>query len=228
MKNKFLNALSLLMLIGLMWGVTSAGAQLQSEIYANGAVVWVHGVRGSSGAWGTGPVNYQAGVTSKERLPGSGSLEFIINATGGIGQPIGTGTGYKALVQFWNDDNNYIALGFIHDPGVSPNGKTVMVEGASNGEPVGGYWPDNSFPDGSGYHSITVTWTPTHLTWMVDNDQDNSMTYAISMTNPSVSFLGAARMPGDSLNVDFQGITWTWPLDQLYEVEYWTLTWDSE
>ena len=68
-------------------------------------------------------------------------MMFLKNCIKNIGVcSFGAGTGYKAFVQAWNNPTNYIAFGLIHDPAVSPNGMTIMVEGAANGRPVGGYW----------------------------------------------------------------------------------------
>ena len=94
--------------------------------------VTISGTRVSQTAWGLGPVNYMAGATSEQRLAGNGTLEIDVVGTG-PGGAFGDGSGYKAIVQFWNDTENYIALGIINDPGVSPDGVTVMVEGASYG-----------------------------------------------------------------------------------------------
>ena len=45
--------------------------------------------------------------------------------------------------------DNFIAFGLIHDPGVSPAGTTLMIEGAGGGRPVGGYWGNNGITGAS-------------------------------------------------------------------------------
>ena len=107
--------------------------------YNNSVHAW--GMRQTAGAWGTGPVNYQSGGTITNRAS-SGTLRTTLSGSycpNGVCS-YGSGSGYKGLVQFWNDPQNYIAFGLIHDPGVSPSGTTLMVEGAANGHPVGGWW----------------------------------------------------------------------------------------
>ncbi|MDM8553155.1 family 16 glycosylhydrolase [Desulfococcaceae bacterium HSG7] len=167
--------------------------------------VEVSGTRVSQTAWGQGGVNYQAGATSVMRLPGNGTLDVDVLASG-AGGAYGTGSGYKAFLQFWNDEKNFIALGIIHDPGPSPDGHTVMVEGAADGNPVGGYWgASNPKPTGSA-HKFSVRWTPTEISWTIDGLEEYRMTFNIRMDSPSFSLLGAARMPGDSVSVKFQNI----------------------
>ncbi len=105
--------------------------------YNDSAHAW--GQRRTSGAWGTGPVNYQSGVTTNYVGSSSGTMNVELNGSycpGGVCS-YGSGSGYKGLVQFWNDPQNFIAFGLIHDPGVSPNGMTLMIEGSANGRPAG-------------------------------------------------------------------------------------------
>lgn len=169
--------------------------------------VTVSGVRASSGAWGLGPVNYQTGATTDRLMPGSGSLSFDLLATGSGGS-YGSGTGYKAYVQLWNDLDDVVAIGLIHDPGASPTGYTVMVEGAAGGTPIGGYWGSN-MPriDGSAHH-FTIQWTPNSISILVDSLQQYQMTFGngIDLSHPSISFLGAAREQGDSITARFDNI----------------------
>ncbi len=223
MKNNRFSISVLAILAYVLILVPVASAQLTSSVNAEKTLVTVSGVRVSQTAWGLGHVNYMAGVTSKQRLPGSGQLElWIVGA--GPDSAIGSGTGYKALVQFWNDAQNYIALGLIHDPGPSPDGLTVMVEGAADNQPVGGYWENNSIIGDR--HHVVVSWTPTQISWVIDGREDLRMTFAIKMDNPSFSILGAARLPGDSVSVNFESINLTF--NQEYNVEYVVKTWDNE
>lgn len=170
----------------------------------------VAGARVSQVAWGQGPLNYMAGATANSLFPGNGELTVDLIGIG-AGGVFGAGTGYKAWVQFYNDPQNVIAMGVIQDPGLSPNGITVMVEGLAHGQPVGGYWMPGSSPDISANTAanITVQWTPTQISWTIDRLEAYRMTYPIQMNNPSISFLGAARMPGDSVSVRFQNIVFS-------------------
>jgi len=174
--------------------------------------VSVSGTRASSGAWGTGSVNYQAGATTDRLMPGSGTLDFDLIATG-AGGTFGSGTGYKAYVQFWNAPNDVIAIGLIHDPGASPNGYTVMVEGSAGGTPIGGYWGSNMPKIDGAAHHFTVHWTSSAINIVIDNLSQYQMTYGngIDLSHPSVSFLGAAREHGDTVaarfdNMDFSNV----------------------
>lgn len=164
------------------------------------------GKRASGGAWGTGPVNYQSGSTTNVRANSSGTLRTTLKGTycPGGNCKYGSGTGYKGLVQFWNDPKNYIAFGLIHDPGVSPNGQTIMIEGAANGKPVGGYWPKDAISGVS--HSFRFSWTGSSVTMVIDNNVTLGP-YPVASTNPSISFLSAARMPGDIVDVTFNNIS---------------------
>ncbi len=209
MKNNRFSISVLAILVYVLILAPVASAQLTSSVNAEKTLVTVSGVRVSQTAWGQGTVNYQAGVTSKERLPGSGQLELQIVGTGS-GSAIGSGTGYKALVQFWNDEQNFIALGVIHDPGPSPDGITVMVEGAADNKPVGGYWGAGMPQLTNDRHHIAVSWTPTQISWVIDNYEEHRMTFGINMSNPSFSILGAARLPGDSVSVNFENINWNY------------------
>ena len=223
MKNKRFGISVLAILVYVLILAPMARAQLNGYVNAEKTLVTVSGVRESQTAWGQGTVNYQAGVTSKERLPGSGQLELQIVGTGS-GGTIGSGTGYKAFVQFWQDEVNYIALGIIHDPAVSPTGMTVMVEGAADNQPVGGYWNDNSIIGDR--HHVVVSWTPTQISWVIDDREDRRMTFAIKMDNPSFSILGAARLPGDSVSVNFENINWNF--GQAVNIDYNVMTWDDD
>ncbi len=173
-----------------------------------GSTVHAWGMRKNQGAWGTGPVNYQSGATTTYRGSSSGTLNVDLKGTycpNGV-CAYGAGTGYKGLVQFWNDPNNYIAFGFIHDPGVSPNGITIMVEGAANGKPVGGYWPGGAINGAS--HHFQITWTATGISVTIDN-QVTLGVYPVAENNPSISFLAASREPGDICDTTFTGISFT-------------------
>jgi hypothetical protein len=174
--------------------------------YDDGAHAW--GQRKTGGAWGTGPVNYQSGATANYRAGSSGSMSVVLEGTycpGGACQ-YGSGSGYKGLVQFWNDPNNYIAFGLIHDPGVSPTGNTLMIEGAGGGRPVGGYWAANGISGVS--HRFTVSWTAASITLTIDNNVTLGP-YPVAENNPSVSFLAAGRDTGDICDTTFAGITFS-------------------
>ena len=120
-----------------------AGLYATTGSFSDTVHAW--GRRSTQGAWGTGGVNYQSGATTNYRGNSSGSVAVRMNATYCPGAcTYGSGSGYKSIVQLWNDPNNYIAFGLIKDPGVSPNGTTIMIEGAANGQPIGGYWPPNA------------------------------------------------------------------------------------
>ncbi|MBY6266412.1 hypothetical protein EI613_31610 (plasmid) [Azospirillum sp. 412522] len=173
--------------------------------------VSVSGVRSSSGAWGLGPVNYQAGATTDRLMPSSGTLDFDLIATGS--GAYGSGSGYKAYVQLWNDYDDVVAIGLIHDPGASPNGYTVMVEGAAGGTPIGGYWGSNMPRIEGAAHHFTLQWTQNTINVLVDNLQQYQMTFGngIDLSHPSISFLGAAREHGDTIaarfdNIDFSSV----------------------
>lgn len=174
--------------------------------YNDGAHAW--GRRTTSGAWGTSGVNYQSGATISYTAGSSGSLDVVMSGTYCPNNvcSYGAGTGYKGLVQFWNDSNNYIAFGLIHDPGVSPNGMTIMVEGAANGKPVGGYWPGGSITGAS--HHLTFNWTATGISMTIDN-QVTLGAYPVTESHPSVSFLAAGRNTGDIADTTFSGITFS-------------------
>lgn len=223
-KRRFVIALFVIM-VSLFLLAPISSAKLTSSVNAEKTVVTVGGVRVSQTAWGQGPDNYMAGVTSKERLPGSGQLEFTIAGTGANGA-IGSGTGYKAVAQFWNDAQNYIALGVIHDPGPSPSGITVMVEGAADNQPVGGYWGAGMPALSEGRINVRISWTPTQISWVIANYEEHRMTFGINMSNPSFSMLGGARMPGDSVSVNFEIAGWQF--DQAYNIDYSEITWDEE
>lgn len=211
------------------------GLYAVSSPYATGDnvqnLVHAWGRRTTSGAWGTGPVNYQSGATVGYRIPAT----WTYKDSNGITQTVdsnsisvtmsgtycpndvcsfGTGTGYKSIVQFWNDPNNYIAFGLIKDPGVSPNGTTLMIEGAADGKPVGGYWGDNQLPDSQYYMSFTwqndgisVTIYKHVLTSALYYTTEKVATlgkYEMKMDNPSISFLAAGRNTGDIADSSFE------------------------
>jgi hypothetical protein len=166
------------------------------------------GVRKSGGAWGTGPVNYQSGATNSNLASSSGTLRVVLEGTycpGGVCS-YGSGSGYKGLVQFWNDPSNFIAFGLIHDPGVSPNGMTIMIEGSANGRPVGGYWPAGAVSGTS--HLFTFTWSAGGISVNVDN-QVVLGPYPVTENHPSVSFLAAGRNTNDIADTTFTNISFT-------------------
>lgn len=165
------------------------------------------GQRKTGGAWGTGGVNYQSGSTTSYRGSASGSVKVRMNGTYCPGAcTYGSGSGYKSIVQFWNDPDNYVAFGLIKDPGVSPNGTTLMIEGAAAGKPVGGYWPANAISGSS--HLFTVNWGPSGISVNVDN-QVTLGPYPVAANNPSISFLAAARNTGDISDTTFAGISFS-------------------
>ena len=166
------------------------------------------GRRASQGAWGTGSVNYQSGSTTQYRAGSSGSMGVTLKGTYCPGGKCtyGGGSGYKGLVQFWNDPGNYIAFGLIHDPGVSPNGVTLMIEGAAQGRPVGGYWPANAISGAS--HRFTIDWSSAGIWVNVDNNVTLGP-YRVSANNPSISLLAAGRNTGDIADTTFSGITFS-------------------
>lgn len=179
-----------------------SGLYATNTTYSDEVHAW--GRRATGGAWGTGPVNYQSGGTTNYRGYASGSVNFTMKGTycpGGTCS-YGSGTGYKGLVQLWNDPNNYIAFGLIHDPGVSPTGTTLMVEGAANGQPVGGYWGSNGV--GGASHYIKASWNGSTVTFTMDNNV--TLSYPVKSDNPSISFLAAARNTGDISDTTFAGI----------------------
>lgn len=174
--------------------------------YNNEVHAW--GQRKTPGAWGTGSVNYQSGATINSPASSSGTLNVTLNGTycpsGNCSY--GSGSGYKGLVQFWNDPQNYIAFGLIHDPGVSPTGTTIMIEGAANGKPIGGYWPANAVSGTS--HLFSISWTSTGITLTIDN-QVTLGAYPVTETHPSISFLAAGRNTGDIADTTFTGISFS-------------------
>ncbi len=174
--------------------------------YDDSAHSW--GRRATGGAWGTGSVNYQSGSTNNYRAGASGTLNVVLNGSycPGGACSYGSGTGYKGLVQFWNDPGNFVAFGLIHDPGVSPNGVTIMIEGAASGRPVGGYWPAGAITGTS--HLFTLSWGPSGISVTVDHNVTLGP-YPVSATNPSISFLGAGRNTGDITDTTFSGINFS-------------------
>lgn len=180
-----------------------AGLYATSGRYNDTTHAW--GRRSTPGAWGTGSVNYQSGSTTSYRAEASGSMSVRLNGTycPGGACSYGTGSGYKSLVQLWNDPNNFIAFGLIHDPGVSPTGTTLMIEGSANGRPVGGYWPANGISGTS--HLFTINWGPSGISVTVDN-QVTLGPYPVSATNPSISLLAAGRNTGDISDTTFTSL----------------------
>lgn len=182
-------------------GLYATAGRYNSDVHA-----W--GQRKTSGAWGTGAVNYQSGSTTSYLGSSSGILNVVLNGTycpsGACSY--GSGSGYKGLVQFWNDPLNYVAFGLIHDPGVSPKGTTLMIEGAANGKPVGGYWPGGSISGTS--HLFTLSWSTSGISLAIDG-QVNLGPYPVSATNPSISFLAAGRNTGDIADTTFSGISFS-------------------
>ncbi len=173
--------------------------------YDDSAHSW--GQRATSGAWGTGGVNYQSGSTTNWRAASSGSLNVVLNGSYCPGAcAYGSGTGYKGLVQFWNDPANFVAFGLIHDPGVSPNGMTIMIEGSANGQPIGGYWPGGAITGTS--HLFAFNWGPGGISVTIDNNVTLGP-YPVAATNPSISFLGAGRNTGDIADTTFSGINFS-------------------
>jgi hypothetical protein len=174
--------------------------------YNNSAHAW--GMRRTAGAWGTGPVNYQSGATTSSNGSASGTLRVALNGTycpNGVCS-YGGGSGYKGLVQFWNDPQNYIAFGLIHDPRVSPTGATLMIEGAGGGQPVGGYWGNNGITGTS--HVFTFSWNASGISVNIDNNVSLGP-YPVSENHPSISFLAAGRQTGDICDTTFTNISFS-------------------
>ncbi|MDR0886290.1 MAG: hypothetical protein LBN22_08055 [Clostridiales Family XIII bacterium] len=185
------------------------GLKSQQSNYNQKVHAW--GSRSTQGMWGTSGVNYQAGATTVYTGNKSGYVSYRMNATYGANDlavnsgTYGSGSGYKGFIQLWNDSQNVIAIGFIHDPGVSPTGYTIMVEGMANGKPVGGYWPSNAI-HGNG-HTFEVWWNGNTVTVQIDGLASTRLSYPVKSNHPSISFLGAARNTGDVVDVTFDGIT---------------------
>lgn len=181
-----------------------AGADL-TAIKSGKRDVFIGGTRQSDIPWGQGPVNYQAGASATQRFSDKGWVDISIAAD--ASGTFGTGSGYKMLVQFWNDEENFVAFGIIKDPGAAPwGGITLMVEGAAYGQPIGGYWPQGhgGFDENSSSHHFSVSWGPRGIEFVIDHIDSQKMIFNINMSNPSFSCLGAARMPGDSLHGTFK------------------------
>lgn len=167
----------------------------------------ISGTRTNIGDWGQTPVNFMAGATLNRLLGASGNLSLDMIANGSA---YGSGTGYKTFVQLWNDPNNYIAVGLISDPGLTGPGKyTLMVEGASNGKPIGGYWGHNMPQLFGTAHNFEIQWHNNQIGIVLDGLTQYSMTYDMALTNPSISFLGAGRMAGDAVQARFDNITFS-------------------
>ena len=183
----------------------SQDPNMYAMVGANNTSVHAWGMRTTPDAWGTGPMDYESGATTTYRGSPTGSVSFNLMGTycpGGVCS-FGTGTGYKAFVQIWNNPTNYIAFGLIHDPGVSPNGTTIMVEGAANGNPVGGYWAPGGVP--GTFHSVTATWGSQGVLFTMDGTTLGW--YPLTITYPSISFVGAGRADGDIVDATFTNIT---------------------
>jgi hypothetical protein len=174
----------------------------------------VSGTRRSPIPWGQGPVNYVAGATVYAYAPSPGTLDVDLLANG-PGGTYGSGTGFKAFVQFWNDPQNYIAIGLIHDswacPLCGPGQVTLMIEGNSTvgqSGPVGGYW--NNVVITGGAHHFHFEWSANQLSVTMDDPtrspNPQPLAYAIRMNAPSISFMGGARLPGDSISALFQNV----------------------
>jgi hypothetical protein len=183
-------------------------AGLHATTSASYDSVHAWGKRQTAGAWGTGPVNYMAGATAAHTGTSSGTLTVRLDGTycPGGACSFGAGSGYKAFVQFWNDPANFIAFGLIHDPGVSPTATTLMVEGAANGKPVGGYWANGALAGTS--HLFTVKWTASGISLTIDN-QKTVGPYPVVETHPSISFLAAGRNTGDTVDATFHNIAFS-------------------
>jgi hypothetical protein len=195
------------------WTYDSPGGLTVSTPFSMESVVMT-GTRQSPIPWGQGPVNYAAGATVYTWAPSQGTLDVDLIA-GGPGGAYGAGTGFKEFVQFWNDSLDFVAIGLIHDPFAcplcGPGQVTLMIEGNStlgpNG-PIGGYW--NNVVITGGAHHFHFQWSATQLTVTLDNPNASPnpqpLVYAIKMNAPSISFMSAARLPGDSVNARFQNI----------------------
>lgn len=183
-----------------------AGLYATNSRYNDAVHAW--GRRTTAGAWGTSSVNYQSGATIQNVGGSSGSLDVVLNATYCPGNvcSYGNGSGYKGLVQFWNDPSNYIAFGLIKDPGVSPRGTTLMIEGASGGRPIGGYWPANAISGSS--HLFSFNWTANGISLNIDH-QVALGPYGVAANHPSISFLAAGRDNGDIADTTFSGISFS-------------------
>jgi len=183
-----------------------SGLKATSSRFNDTAHAW--GMRNTQGAWGTSGVNYQSGSTTKYRAASSGSVGVTLKGTYCPGGKCtyGSGTGYKGLVQLWNDPKNYIAFGLIKDPGVSPSSTTLMIEGSADGKPIGGYWPANAITGSS--HRFTVEWSSKGISVNVDGNVTLGP-YRVKATNPSISFLAAARENKDISDTTFSGISFS-------------------
>ncbi len=181
---------------------------LYATASASTGTVHAWGTRKSAGAWGTREVNYQAGATTGTRAGSSGSLSVRLDGTHCSGSVCGygSGTGFKGLVQLWNDPTNFIAFGLIRDPGVSPTGTTLMIEGAAGGKPVGGYWAAGALSGSS--HVFDIEWSTAGITLIVDG-KTKLGPYPVAATNPSISFLSAGRNTSDQSDTTFNAITFS-------------------
>lgn len=169
--------------------------------------IHIAGTRIATGDWSQTPVNFMAGASLDRLLGASGNLSFDLIAEG---SSYGSGTGYKTFVQFWNDPSNYIAVGLISDPGITGPGKyTLMVEGASNGTPIGGYWGRDMPQLGGNAHHFEIQWENNQIGIVMDGLTQYTLRYDMALTNPSISYLGAGRMAGDAVQTRFDNITFS-------------------
>lgn len=83
-----------------------------------------------------------------------------------------------------------------------------LVEGLANGQPVGGYWPQghNGF-SGGGYNSVFISWSTTQISFSIDDMLVGI--YNMTLTSPSFSVMGCARMPGDTLQGILEIYDWS-------------------
>lgn len=194
--------------------------------------VHIVGTRQSDTAWGLDGDNYMAGMVASQRLPSEGIAGFAILRTPDVDNIFGEGTGYKVFIQFWNDPENYIAFGLIKDLGAAPwGGLTLMIEGASYGNPIGGYWPQGHAGfDGSMDTFFDVYWffDRIEITVNPSSEQNQTLIYNINMSNPSLACLGAARMPGDKVDAGIVVVDFSGNMSPPFTLPITLVTWDPE
>ena len=197
---------------GLKAKTWDAPGGLTAAIDAKTGVVRISGNRKFHEAWGTAAtVNDQAGAVTTGRLAGSGQLEVDVVAIGGQGT-YGRGSGYKIFLKFWNDEHNYISIGFVNDADAGLKQVHVMAEGRAYRQPIIGYW-DSSQPALKGVvHHLSVRWSPSSFSWTIDNNEKYRMTYIMKMDQPLLSLLGAARLCCDSVTAEFHNL-FIWPVN---------------
>ncbi|PYR51668.1 MAG: hypothetical protein DMF89_05180 [Acidobacteria bacterium] len=195
-----------------------SGGGLTASVTLSEERVQLSGTRRSITPWGFGGVDYVAGATVYTYSRSPGTLDVDLIATGPNGT-YGSGSGFKAYVQFWNDSRDFAAVGLIYDPAASPlcapgAGVTLMVEGNSSlvsPGPIGGYW-NNVCIWGAGHH-FKFQWTANTLSITLDNPANSPnpqpLVYPIVMNAPSISFMGGARLGGDSISALFQNIVFS-------------------